>query len=108
MPRDGLGIEAKRTAVSIQEVVSGRPGKAAGERYPRCDVRSGFGHGWHGALWRDPDMLTGATVDRSIMRRVWTFARPYRAMIAGLLATIVVGSIVGILPPLVFRAIIDD
>ncbi len=71
-------------------------------------MRSGFGHGWHGALWRDPDLLTGATVDRSIMRRVWSFARPYRAMIIGLLATIVVDSIVGILPPLVFRAIIDD
>jgi len=71
-------------------------------------VRSGFGHGWHGALWRDPDLLTGATVDRSIMRRVWGFARPYRAMIIGLLATIVIDSVVGILPPLVFRAIIDD
>ncbi len=53
-------------------------------------------------------MLTGATVDRSIMRRVWSFARPYRAMIIGLLATIVVDSIVGILPPLVFRVMIDD
>ncbi|MGI9023076.1 MAG: ABC transporter ATP-binding protein [Acidimicrobiales bacterium] len=71
-------------------------------------VRSGFGHGWHGALWRDPDMLTDATVDRSIMRRVWRFARPYRAMIAGLLATILVDSLVGILPPLVFRSMIDD
>jgi len=71
-------------------------------------VRSGFGHGWHGALWRDPDLLTGATVDRSIMGRVWGFARPYRAMIIGLLATIVIDSVVGILPPLVFRAIIDN
>ena len=71
-------------------------------------MRSGFGHGWHGALWRDPDMLTGASVDRSIMRRVWRFARPYRAMIAGLLATILVDSLVGILPPLVFRSMIDN
>ncbi len=71
-------------------------------------MRSGFGHGWHGALWRDPDMLTGASVDRSIMRRVWRFARPYRSMIAGLLATILVDSLVGILPPLVFRSMIDN
>ena len=71
-------------------------------------MRSGFGHGWHGALWRDPDMLAGASVDRSIMRRVWRFARPYRAMIAGLLATILVDSLVGILPPLVFRSMIDN
>ncbi|MBA3268165.1 MAG: ABC transporter ATP-binding protein [Acidimicrobiia bacterium] len=53
-------------------------------------------------------MLTGASVDRSIMRRVWRFARPYRSMIAGLLATILVDSLVGILPPLVFRSMIDN
>ena len=52
------------------------------------DVRSGLGHGWHGALWRDPDLLTGASVDRSIVRRVWGFARPYRWMLFGFLASI--------------------
>jgi ATP-binding cassette, subfamily B, bacterial len=71
------------------------------------DVRSGLGHGWHGALWRDPDLLTGASVDRSIVRRVWSFARPYRWMLAGFLASILAAAVVGILPPLVFRSIID-
>ncbi|MFN2608138.1 MAG: ABC transporter ATP-binding protein [Acidimicrobiales bacterium] len=52
-------------------------------------------------------MLTGASVDRSVVRRVWGFARPYRWMLAGFLATILLDSIVGILPPLVFRSIID-
>jgi ATP-binding cassette subfamily B protein len=71
------------------------------------EVRSGLGHGWHGALWRDPDLLTGASVDRSIVRRVWAFARPYRWMLAGFLASILAAAVVGILPPLVFRSIID-
>jgi ATP-binding cassette subfamily B protein len=52
-------------------------------------------------------MLSGASVDRAIVRRVWAFARPYRWMIAGFLGTILAGSVVGILPPLVFRSIID-
>jgi ATP-binding cassette subfamily B protein len=52
-------------------------------------------------------MLTGASVDRSIVHRVWGFARPYRWMLVGFLATILAGSIIGILPPLVFRSIID-
>ncbi|MGI9033000.1 MAG: ABC transporter ATP-binding protein [Acidimicrobiales bacterium] len=70
-------------------------------------MRSGLGHGWHGALRRDPDMLTGATVDRGVLRRVWGFARPYRLLLALLMAAIVLDSIVATLPPLVFRSIID-
>jgi ATP-binding cassette subfamily B protein len=42
------------------------------------------------------------------MRRVWTFARAYRPMLWLFLATILLTSLVGILPPLVFKRIIDD
>jgi len=52
-------------------------------------------------------MLAGATVDRSVLRRVWGFARPYRLLLTGFIGAILIGSIVGILPPLVFRSIID-
>jgi len=52
-------------------------------------------------------MLTGATVDRGVLRRVWGFARPYRLLLALLMAAIVLDSIVATLPPLVFRSIID-
>ncbi|MDQ4132555.1 MAG: ABC transporter ATP-binding protein/permease [Actinomycetota bacterium] len=68
----------------------------------------GVGGGWHGALWRDPDLLTNAVLRRSVIRRVWSFARPYRRLIAAFIAAILVGSVIGILPPLVFRAMIDD
>ena len=66
-----------------------------------------MGHGWHGALWRDPDMLDGASVDGSVLRRVWGFARPYRWRLLVFVATILAAAVVAILPPLVFRTIID-
>jgi len=71
------------------------------------NVRSGMGHGWHGALWRDPDMLRGAAVNRSVVRRVWGFARPYRWKLVVFIATILAAAVIAILPPLVFRSIID-
>ncbi len=69
-------------------------------------VGSGFHH-WHDVLARDPELIAGAKLDRNVARRVWTFARPYRWMLLGFVAAILVSTIVSILPPLVFRAIID-
>ena len=40
-------------------------------------------------------------------RRVWAFARPYRSMVAGFVATVVLSSVLGVVPPLLFREIID-
>src|SRR3954464_14405054 len=60
----------------------------------------------HSAM-RGKDHLKGKSLDRGVVRRVWTFARPYRRMILGFLATIVVGSLIGIIPPLIFRRIIN-
>ncbi|HVE45238.1 MAG TPA: ABC transporter transmembrane domain-containing protein [Acidimicrobiales bacterium] len=70
-------------------------------------MRSGGGYGWHHRLGRDPDAVAGKTVDRTVLRRVFTFAGPYRWMLGAFLGTILAGSIVGILPPLVFRSLID-
>lgn len=66
-----------------------------------------MGHGWHGALWRDPDMLEGASVNRSVTRRIWGFARPYRWKLVVFIVTILAAAVIAILPPLVFRSIID-
>ncbi|MDH3707739.1 MAG: ABC transporter ATP-binding protein, partial [Acidimicrobiia bacterium] len=41
-------------------------------------------------------------------RRVWAYAKPYRNMIAGFLLALVVVSVLGLLPPLVFGRIIDE
>ena len=49
-----------------------------------------------------------ATISRELVARVWGFARRYRNKIAGLLVTIVVTSVLGAVPPLLYRAVIDD
>ena len=46
-------------------------------------------------------------VGRETRRRVWAFAHPYRAMVAGFVATVVLSSVLGVVPPLLFREIID-
>jgi len=56
---------------------------------------------------RDPELVAGKSIDRPVLRRVWAFARPYRLMLAAFLGTILVAAVVGALPPLVFRSIID-
>src|SRR5437868_14341952 len=60
----------------------------------------------HNAM-RGRDHLKGKSLDRRIVGRVWTFARPYRRMIIGFLATIVAASLIGIVPPLIFKRLID-
>src|SRR5438105_3941192 len=64
---------------------------------------------WHIAhtAMRDRDAFKGKSIDRGIVRRVWQFARPYRWMILAFLATIVLDSLLGIAPPLVFRRLIN-
>ncbi len=66
---------------------------------------SDFGFRYHRV--RDPDLIANRTIDRSVLRRVWKFARPYRLQLGVLLGAILLGSVVAILPPLVFREIID-
>ncbi|MDQ2825806.1 MAG: ABC transporter ATP-binding protein, partial [Actinomycetota bacterium] len=58
-------------------------------------------------MGRDPELVAGKSVDRNVLRRVLTFARPYRRLLMVFVVSILAGSIVGILPPLVFRSIID-
>jgi ATP-binding cassette subfamily B protein len=56
---------------------------------------------------RDREALKGVTLDRRVLARAWGFARPYRVVILVFLVTIVVSSLIGLLPPLLFRSIID-
>ena len=64
--------------------------------------------GPHHMLPRDASDIEGASVDRSIFRRVWGFAVPYRNKIIGFITAIVVAALLGLAPPLLFGAIIDD
>ena len=56
----------------------------------------------------DASAVKGRRIERTALRRVWIFARPYRASITGFLVTILVAALVALVPPFVFRAIIDD
>ena len=56
---------------------------------------------------RDASAIEGASVSRSTMRRVWSFARPYRATIVVFLGAIIGSALLGLVPPFVVKAILD-
>jgi len=56
----------------------------------------------------DPEELKNAKVDRATVGRAWGFARAYRGHLIAYLGTIVLAALVGTLPPLVFKALIDN
>jgi ATP-binding cassette, subfamily B, bacterial len=62
----------------------------------------------HRLLGADPTKVEGARLDLAVVRRVWEFARPYRSMLAGFLGVIVAAAGVSLVPPLLFRAVLDD
>ncbi|HJO79945.1 MAG: ABC transporter ATP-binding protein [Acidimicrobiales bacterium] len=47
------------------------------------------------------------TIGADTRRRVWGYARPHRTMVGGFLITVVASSLLGVVPPLLFREIID-
>lgn len=49
-----------------------------------------------------------STVDRALLKRVWGYARPYFKPLTLMLATIVVTSIIELLPPLLYRDLFDN
>ena len=56
----------------------------------------------------DRSSLEGKTITADTRRRVWGFARPYRAWIAAFIVTTVASTFLGLLPPLVIREIFDS
>lgn len=59
------------------------------------------------SMTTDRSKLDGASINRATRRRVYSFARPYRAHITLFVATIVVATFLGLLPPLLIRAVFD-
>ena len=51
--------------------------------------------------------VENATFDRATTRRAWTFVRPYRTMLLLYLGAIVVSAVLGVVPPLIFKQLID-
>ncbi len=56
----------------------------------------------------DPAAVRGRKFERELLRRVLRLARPYRRHLVGFLVAVVAGSGVVVVPPLLFRAILDD
>ena len=56
----------------------------------------------------DRSGLRGKTITADTRRRVWGFARPYRAAIAAFIVTTVASTFLGLVPPLVIREIFDS
>lgn len=55
----------------------------------------------------DKDSLKGVELKEGTLRRVWTFAQPYRGTIAIFLVAILASALVALVPIFVIRAIID-
>src|SRR4051794_33093308 len=64
--------------------------------------------GPHGMWPRDREAVRGAKLQRSLVRRVWAYVRQYRRMLAGYLSTIVLEAVLGIIPALLIRRVVDD
>ena len=62
----------------------------------------------HQLIPRDKSAVAGAKIGKTSVRRVWRFARPYRRSILGFLATILITSVIALIPPLMFRLIVDE
>lgn len=67
-------------------------------------------HGMHPhmVIGRDKDGVKGKSLDRSTVRRVYAYAGRYRGMLIGFVATLLVSSLLSIVPALLVRQIIDD
>jgi ATP-binding cassette subfamily B protein len=56
---------------------------------------------------RDPDAVKGRKIERAVLRRVIGLCRPYRHQLIGFVVTVIVAAVVGAIPPLILRALLD-
>ena len=64
--------------------------------------------GAHSAMGHDPAGVKGKRIAGQTIRRVAGFARPYQAMLVGFVAVLLLGALLSLVPPLLFRQIIDE
>ncbi len=62
----------------------------------------------YGRTHRDPADLKGATVERATLRRIWRFLAPWRWRLGLYLLVIVASAVVGTIPPLLVKRLIDS
>jgi ATP-binding cassette, subfamily B, bacterial len=62
----------------------------------------------HGRMMRPTkEELKEQHLERALLRRVWGYARPYRSRLVVFLLAVGVGAVVMLVPPLLFRQIVD-
>ena len=57
---------------------------------------------------RPSHSLNPQKVNRATLRRAWQFARPYRGLLVGYLAVTILTTVLGVLPPFIFRQFLDS
>jgi len=62
----------------------------------------------HSMMPGDQDAVKGVQLQEGTLRRVWTFARPYRGTIVIFLGAIFAAALLALVPPFVVRGIIDN
>src|SRR5262245_8976273 len=58
--------------------------------------------------FRRDDALRGRQLNRATMRRTLGYARPYRLELIGFVVTVTLGAAATVIPPLLFRSLIDN
>jgi ATP-binding cassette subfamily B protein len=56
---------------------------------------------------RDSDAVKGRRIERAVLARVVGLCRPYRRQLVGFVITVVLAAIVGAIPPLILRSLLD-
>lgn len=62
--------------------------------------------GW--SIWRPKEELKGKRLQKGIIRRALGFAGKYKGKVVAFLLATVAGAVISIVPPLLFRRLIDD
>ncbi|HSJ82884.1 MAG TPA: ABC transporter ATP-binding protein [Acidimicrobiia bacterium] len=63
--------------------------------------------GWWSYLQYDEEQ-DRPDIDRALLRRVWSYGRPYLGGLIGVLVTIVIISGLGVVPPILIRLLVDE
>jgi ATP-binding cassette subfamily B protein len=56
---------------------------------------------------RDPSAVKGKHLERDLLRRVFKMTRPYKGALIGFLVSVVAAAVIGVIPALLFRSLID-
>lgn len=63
--------------------------------------------GWWSYLSYDEDQVQ-PKIDRALLRRVWSYGRPYLSGLVGVMGTIFIISGLGVVPPILIQVLIDN